>query len=63
LKARREGSADATEPSGILTHHLDLDAGAWEFLAELFARTREHDAAAWIDAHTAFDAVISARSA
>jgi len=63
LKARREGSADATEPSGILTHHLDLDAGAWEFLAELFARTREHDGAAWIDAHTAFGAVTSARSA
>jgi len=63
LEARREGGADPSEPSGILTHHLDLDAAAWQFLAELFARTREHGAAEWIDAHTAFDAVISARSA
>ena len=63
LKARREGSADPSEPSGILTHHLDLDAAAWQFLAELFARTRAHGGASWVDAHMAFGAVISARSA
>ena len=51
LKARREGAADPSEPTGILTHHLDLDAAAWQFLAELFARTRAHGAATWIDAH------------
>jgi len=49
LRARREGSADPAEPTGILTHHLDLGDAAWEFLAQLFARTRAHTAAAWLD--------------
>ncbi len=70
LKARRERSADPLEPSGILTHHLDLDDAAWEFLAQLMARTRAHDAVTWLDARTAFapagdpePPVISVRSA
>ncbi len=31
LKDRREGRADATEPLGILTHHLVHDADIWTF--------------------------------
>ena len=54
LAARRTRTVDADEPTGILTHHLDMDAEGWAFLAGLFARTRAHPAARWIDAHEAF---------
>ena len=63
LEARRESAVDPSEPTGILTHHLDLDAAAWQFLADLFARTPRIGGAAWIDAHTVFGTVTSARSA
>jgi len=69
LQARRDGSADAAEPTGILTHHLALHDAAWHFLAELFARTRAHNAAVWLDVNTVFGvatvpaSAISARSA
>jgi hypothetical protein len=35
LSARREGRADAEEPTGLLTHHLVHDEGCWEFLTDL----------------------------
>jgi hypothetical protein len=54
LAARREGRADASEPSGILTHHLDLDDAGWRFLIDLMARTREHEAVDWLDARVVF---------
>ena len=54
LESRRAGVGDAAEPTGILTHHLDLDAPAWAFLADLFARTRDHGAATWLDVDAAF---------
>lgn len=54
LQARRDGSADPAEPTGILTHHLDLDDAAWRFLEELIKRTCAHDAAAWRDVHQVF---------
>jgi len=54
LRAQREGLADPAEPTGILTHHLDLTDDAWQFLTELFARTRNHDAAGWVDVNAAF---------
>ncbi len=31
LESRRAGVGDPAEPTGILTHHLDLDAPAWRF--------------------------------
>ena len=49
LRARREGSVDAGEPTGILTHHLNFEPDAWAFLALLLARTRQHEAATWLD--------------
>jgi hypothetical protein len=55
LKSRREGTVDATEPTGILTHHLDLDAAAWQFLADLFAHTRDHGAVTWLDVDAVFE--------
>lgn len=48
LEARREGRVDASEPTGILTHHLDLTDAGWEFLAAVLARTRAHGAATWL---------------
>jgi hypothetical protein len=63
LRARREGAVDPVEPTGILTHHLDFENDAWDFLAELVARTEAHGAATWIAPRTAFGAVTSARSA
>jgi hypothetical protein len=54
LRARREGRADAAEPTGILTHHLDMDDAAWSFVADLMKRTREHRAVAWLGARAVF---------
>jgi peptidoglycan/xylan/chitin deacetylase (PgdA/CDA1 family) len=54
LRARREGSADREEPTGILTHHLIQDRAAESFLSELLALTRRHPAARWLDAAEVF---------
>lgn len=63
LAARRAGTVEPEEPTGLLTHHLDFAAAPWPFLGELFARTREHGAATWVDVATAFAGVTSPRSA
>ncbi len=47
LAARRTGAAEFDEPTGILTHHRDHDAGCWDFLARLIAAVRDHPAALW----------------
>lgn len=54
LRARRRGEADPDEPSGLLTHHLVLDAGAWRFVETLFSRTRGHSAVRWLDVKEIF---------
>jgi len=61
LKARREGGADPEEPTGLLTHHLDMTDLGWEFVVELVARTRA-GGAAWLDAAAAFDVLESGRA-
>jgi len=53
LSARRTGKADAAEPTGLLTHHAVHDAAAWDFLDELFDRTRRLGAR-WDEAATLF---------
>jgi len=67
LRARRLAEVDASEATGILTHHLVFPEAAWEFLDTLFARTRLHAAVAWLDVHALFGAAdapaISFRSA
>ena len=55
LRARRDGSEDASEPSGILTHHLDMSEAGWQFVADLMGRSRKHGAV-WLDVHTMFGA-------
>jgi hypothetical protein len=54
LRARRAGTMDAAEPTGILTHHLVQDEAAETFLARLLALTRRHPAARWVGAPEAF---------
>jgi hypothetical protein len=41
LASRRRGEHDASEPTGVLTHHERHDEAAWRFLERLFAFTRE----------------------
>ena len=54
LRARRSDRADADEPTGLLTHHLLHDSGAWEFVAAFIDATRRHPAARWLSAAAAF---------
>jgi hypothetical protein len=44
LVARRSGQADPHEPTGILTHHLDMDRMFWGFLQKLLRSLRSHPA-------------------
>lgn len=54
LTARRTGSTDPDEPLGLLTHHLDHDEAAWEFLEGLLAFIDTHPAARWVGARDIF---------
>ena len=48
LQARRAGPVNEDESSGVLSHHDVMGPDSWGFLAELFARTQESDAAHWL---------------
>jgi len=48
LRRRRDGTVDAAEPSGILSHHAAHDAAAWEFLDRLLATLRAHPAVRFV---------------
>jgi hypothetical protein len=52
LAERRTGQVDAEEPTGLLTHHLQMDEPGWELMAELLARTARHQGARWIGLET-----------
>lgn len=54
LTARRLGTVDASEPTGLMTHHRSHDEGCWCFIEELLERTRCHAAARWVGAYEAF---------
>ena len=54
LRARRAGTADAEEPTGLMTHHLDHDEAAWDFVTAFLWRTLAHPAARWLDARDLF---------
>ena len=49
LRARRTGSADAEEPTGLLTHHLAHDAAAWAFTDRFLVTVAAHPAARLVD--------------
>ena len=48
LEDRRAGRADATEPLGLLTHHLDHDAAIWDFTARWLDEMRRGPVDVWI---------------
>lgn len=54
LAARRDGLADAAEPTGWLTHHACHDGAAWAFLERLFEFTRGKQAVRWKSAGELF---------
>lgn len=54
LAARRSGTVDADEPTGLLTHHQVHDAACWDFLGEFLRRVRSHAGALWVGAREAF---------
>jgi len=61
LQARRHGSVDADEPTGILTHHLIQDEATDAFLLRLIATTGAHPAARWLEAGEVFAQSITDR--
>ncbi|MEZ5668227.1 MAG: hypothetical protein R3F55_12470 [Alphaproteobacteria bacterium] len=42
LAARREGTVDPAEPTGLLTHHADHDPATWAFLAGFLEAVAGH---------------------
>ncbi len=54
LAARRAATADAGEPTGLMTHHLKHDRDGWAFVADFLRRTRDHPGARWLAADEAF---------
>jgi hypothetical protein len=48
LKARRTGSAGASEATGLLTHHAVEDAASRQFADRLIMVTATHPAARWL---------------
>ncbi|MGQ9366335.1 polysaccharide deacetylase family protein [Azospirillum sp. ST 5-10] len=56
LAARRTGAADPDEPTGLLTHHLVMDAATWDFAARFLAETSAHPAGRWLHPRALFGA-------
>ena len=54
LAGRRAGRYDSAEPTGLLTHHRDHDAGCWRFVARFLATVDGHSAADWLSPATLF---------
>jgi len=48
LQQRREGVVDSAEPTGFVTHHLDLDNEGWKFCEKLAQRINAHPGAVWV---------------
>ena len=48
LQLKRTGQIDATEPCGLMTHHLDHDPACWDFLQRFFTWCHEHEKIRWL---------------
>ncbi len=48
LEQRRKGTVDAAEPTGFLTHHIDLDDEGWAFCEKLATTIEAHAGARWL---------------
>jgi len=57
LSAKRLGTVDANEPSGFLTHHIDLDANGWAFCERLSQAVEQHPAAQWLPPSKVFESI------
>ncbi len=55
LKARRTGLIPINEPTGFLTHHLDMDEDGWSFTSQLNQLILEHPAANWCNPKSLFE--------
>ena len=55
LYARRTGAVDAGETTGILSHHNVMDDNSWQFLEELFCRTKGSEGAHWLNMNQIFN--------
>ncbi len=53
LTARRTGD-DASEATGLMTHHADMDDVMFDFVTEFVNRTRAHPAVVWQSATEVF---------
>lgn len=54
LQGRRLGLYDATEPTGLLTHHRAQDDHSYVFISRFVQVVTDHPAATWIDAREIF---------
>ncbi len=54
LASRRLGAVDRDEPTGVLTHHLAMDAGAWTSLESLLTRLGRDPRVDWLGAPDIF---------
>ena len=57
LAGRRQGTVDAEEPTGLMTHHRVHDAACDAFVERFVAATRDHGAAIWLDAGHVFSGI------
>ncbi len=55
LRARRNGKADRSEPTGLLTHHLQHDQSTWAFCKRFQRETQRHPAVRWLSAGEVFE--------
>lgn len=54
LRARRFDSVDRSEPTGLLTHHLQHDEATWRFCERFLMETARHPAGRWLSASEVF---------
>jgi hypothetical protein len=56
LEARRTGTADADEATGLMTHHAVMETESKEFVRKFVEYTKHHPAAQWLSAEKVFPA-------
>jgi len=54
LEARRTGTVDAEEATGLMTHHAVMETESKEFVREFVERTQQHPAVHWLSAAEVF---------
>jgi hypothetical protein len=54
LEARRTGTVDGEEATGLMTHHAVMETESKEFVRKFVAHTKQHPAARWLSAAEVF---------